>query len=54
MNKNSKIAIIGGGPMGLAIGYELTLNGFKPTILEADNRRISKVLVSRSENIIEK
>ena len=33
-----KIAIIGGGPMGLATAYELCLKGFKPVIYEADNR----------------
>ena len=33
-----KIAIIGGGPMGLAVAYELCLKGFKPVIYEADNR----------------
>lgn len=38
MKKDSKIAVIGGGPMGLAVAYELTLRGYKPTIFEADNR----------------
>ena len=33
-----KIAIIGGGPMGLAVAYELSLKGFKPIIYEADDR----------------
>tara|TARA_Y100000813_G_scaffold171563_1_gene134845 strand:+ start:42 stop:1337 length:1296 start_codon:yes stop_codon:yes gene_type:complete len=36
--KQKEIAIIGGGPMGLAIAYQLTLKGFKPVIYEADNR----------------
>ena len=39
MTKSSQeIAIIGGGPMGLAVAYELTLLGHKPLLLEADNR----------------
>ena len=38
MKKSSKIAVIGGGPMGLAVAYELTLQGYKPVIFEADNR----------------
>ena len=33
-----KIAILGGGPMGLAVAYELTLNGYKPILFEADDR----------------
>ena len=36
--KSSKIAVIGGGPMGLAVAYELTLQGYKPVIFESDNR----------------
>ena len=37
--KNSpSIAIIGGGPMGLAVSYELTKNGYKNVLLEADDR----------------
>lgn len=39
MNLDSKkIAILGGGPMGLAIAYELTLRGYKPILFEADDR----------------
>ena len=38
MKKSSKIAVIGGGPMGLAVAYEFTLQGYKPVIFEADNR----------------
>ena len=38
MKRNAKIAVIGGGPMGLAVAYELTLKGFKPIVFEADNR----------------
>ena len=33
-----KIAIIGAGPMGLAVSFELAKNGFKSTIFEADDR----------------
>ena len=35
--KNS-IAVIGGGPMGLAVAYELTRLGHRPVLLEADDR----------------
>ena len=38
MKKNSKIAIIGGGPMGLAVAYEFCLQGYKPTVYDSDNR----------------
>ena len=34
--KSDKVAVIGAGPMGLAIAYELTLKGYKPEIFEAD------------------
>ena len=37
-NKKDKIAILGGGPMGLAVAYELCLHGYKPTLFEADDR----------------
>jgi len=33
-----KIAVIGGGPMHLAIAYHLALEGCKPILLEADDR----------------
>ena len=33
-----KIAVIGGGPMGLAVSYQLAKDGFKPVIFEADDR----------------
>ena len=36
--KPGKIAVIGGGPMGLAVAYELTRMGLKPVLLEADDR----------------
>ena len=32
------IAVIGGGPMGLAITYQLALEGCRPVLLEADDR----------------
>jgi len=34
----TRIAVIGGGPMGLAVAYELTLLGFEPVLIEADDR----------------
>ena len=37
-NKLAKIAIIGGGPMGLAISYKLSRLGYKPVLFEADDR----------------
>ena len=33
-----KIAIIGGGPMGLGVSYQLAKDGFKSVIFEADDR----------------
>ncbi len=38
MAASQRIAVIGGGPMGLAVAYELTCQGLEPVILEADNR----------------
>ncbi len=38
MAGNPRIAVIGGGPMGLAVAYELSRLGLEPVILEADNR----------------
>ena len=37
-NKFNKIAIIGGGPMGLSISYRLSSLGYKPVLFEADDR----------------
>lgn len=34
----SRIAVIGGGPMGLAVAYELTRLGQRPVLIEADDR----------------
>lgn len=33
-----EVAVIGAGPMGLAVAYELVKQGYKPTIFEADDR----------------
>ena len=33
-----RIAVLGAGPMGLAVAYELTKNGYCPVIFEADDR----------------
>jgi protoporphyrinogen oxidase len=38
LTSSAKIAVIGGGPMGLAVAYELTRLGHEPVILEADDR----------------
>tara|TARA_B100000212_G_scaffold227173_1_gene172494 strand:- start:2220 stop:3533 length:1314 start_codon:yes stop_codon:yes gene_type:complete len=37
-NRSIKIAIIGGGPMGLAISYRLSKFGYKTFLFEADDR----------------
>ncbi len=36
--KDKKIAVIGGGPMGLSVCHELTKMGFSPDLIEADDR----------------
>ncbi|WP_010316326.1 NAD(P)/FAD-dependent oxidoreductase [Synechococcus sp. CB0205] len=36
--EKSRIAVIGGGPMGLALAYELTRLGHRPVLIEADDR----------------
>jgi len=33
-----KVAVIGAGPMGLAVAYQLTLQGYEPVVYEADDR----------------
>ena len=38
LNSEPKIAIIGGGPMGLGVSYQLAQDGFKSAIFEADDR----------------
>lgn len=36
--KNKKIAVIGAGPMGLAVAYQLVKDGFEPIVYEKDDR----------------
>jgi protoporphyrinogen oxidase len=36
--KPERIAVLGAGPMGLAVAYQLVRDGYKPVIFEADNR----------------
>jgi protoporphyrinogen oxidase len=36
--KNKKIAVLGAGPMGLAVAYQLARDGYEPLIFEADDR----------------
>ena len=36
--KNKKIVVLGAGPMGLAVAYQLARDGHKPVIFEADDR----------------
>lgn len=38
MNSNKKVAVLGAGPMGLAVAYQLIQDGFKPVVFEADDR----------------
>ena len=33
-----RIAVLGAGPMGLAVAYQLALDGYKPVVFEADDR----------------
>ncbi len=33
-----RVAVLGGGPMGLAVAYELVRNGHRPVVFEADDR----------------
>jgi protoporphyrinogen oxidase len=35
---SSTVAVIGGGPMGMAIAYQLALEGCRPILFEADDR----------------
>ena len=35
---SQKIAVLGAGPMGLAVAYQLALDGHQPVIFEADDR----------------
>lgn len=36
--KEQRIAVLGAGPMGLAVAYQLALDGHKPVVFEADDR----------------
>ena len=36
--QNIKIAVLGAGPMGLAVAYQLVREGYQPEIFEADDR----------------
>ncbi|WP_461515840.1 NAD(P)/FAD-dependent oxidoreductase [Porticoccus sp.] len=36
--KDPCIAVLGAGPMGLAVAYQLTLDGYKPVVFEGDDR----------------
>jgi len=38
MTTAQKIAVIGAGPMGLAVAYQLALDGYAPVVFEADDR----------------
>ena len=33
-----RIAVLGAGPMGLAVAYQLTQDGHHPVVFEADDR----------------
>ncbi len=35
---NQKIAVLGAGPMGLAVAYQLARDGYRPVVFEADDR----------------
>lgn len=35
---SKKIAVLGAGPMGLAVAYQLVKDGYKPVVFEADDR----------------
>lgn len=38
MSSGARIAVIGAGPMGLAVAYQLALDGHCPVVFEADDR----------------
>ena len=38
MNDRTRIAVLGAGPMGLAVAYQLALDGHQPVVFEADDR----------------
>ena len=33
-----RVAVLGAGPMGLAVAYQLVLDGHQPVLFEADDR----------------
>lgn len=38
MKDTKRVAVLGAGPMGLAVAYQLVKDGYKPVIFEADDR----------------
>ena len=38
MKQDKQIAVLGAGPMGLAVAYQLALDGYCPVVFEADDR----------------
>jgi protoporphyrinogen oxidase len=38
MTHSKKIAVLGAGPMGLAVAYQLARDGYQPIVFEADDR----------------
>lgn len=38
MISSQRVAVLGAGPMGLAVAYQLALDGHHPVVFEADNR----------------
>jgi len=38
LRPNQSIAVLGAGPMGLAVAYQLALDGYQPIVFEADDR----------------
>lgn len=38
MTQQQRIAVLGAGPMGLAVAYQLALDGHRPIVFEADDR----------------
>ena len=36
--ESKRIAVLGAGPMGLAVAYQLAMDGYQPIVFEADNR----------------
>jgi len=38
MEQKRRVAVLGAGPMGLAVAYQLAMDGYQPVIFEADDR----------------